>query len=265
LGDLWTRVWDDLGTRVEIGPVPPERDWRPNHDGILEGVASERAIHWRVPRLARIWVWRRLESGNQAVLESVIDTLVTDRYGKGGSLDLEGRWFGEASVQLTLGDLGAPVKMVAGDKSAVGAIADAIAAAPDQFAAGLDAVSKASTTLGDLSSAGAEQRLKAVKRQVEQRTQELELQGINATADSFAELKGLKQQVEIAQAQSSLAPPSPSELARLEGELAKATASRDLETVNRDRAQASELAAMKSEIERLTVELALVKLKKEDG
>jgi len=261
LGEVWEKMWELLGIRVEIGPVPPDKAWRPNPTGVVVGDPSDKAIHWRTARPARLWVWRRTEGEPGAVLESAIDTLVTDRYSASASLNLEGRWFGEASVQLTMSDLGAPSKLAAGDKSAVGAIADAIAAAPEQFTAGLDAVSKASTTLGDLSSAGAEQRLKAIKRQLDQRTQELELQGLNATAESFAELKRLKQQVEIAEAQGSLAPPT--ELAKLEGELAKETAQRDLEAVARDRAQSAELAALNSEIARLTAEVERMKLQEQ--
>ncbi len=130
-------------------------------------------------------------------------------------------------------------------------------AAPEQIAASLDAVAKASTSLGDLSSAGAELRVKALTRQVDQRTQELELEGINA--EDFAELTRLTQQVEIARTQGSLAPPS--ELSRLEGVLARQTTRRDLDAVHRDRAQSAELAAVHSEIDQLKAELRLAQLR----
>ena len=252
-------IWDTLGVLVEIGPVNPQTSWRPNAEGVVKGTLNEQSVHWRRPRPARLWIWRR-DSDDKAVLEQISDVLVTDRYSTAGSMKLEGRYFGEQALDIAFNDLGVPTKLVTGDKSAVGAIADAISSAPEQFTAGLDAVSKASTTLGDLASAGAELRLKAIKREVEQRTQELELQGINATAEDFAELKRLKQQVEIATAQGSLAPPS--ELAKLEAELSRETTQRDLEAVRRDRAQAAELAAVHSEIDQLKAELELVRIRK---
>lgn len=257
---VW-HIWETLGVLVEIGPVSPQTPLRPNADGSVEGTLDKRSVHWREPRPARLWVWRRGSDG-EPVLEQVSDILVTDQFSTPNSMKLEGRFFGEQAANIALNALGVPTKLVTGDKSAVGAIADAISSAPDQFTAGLDAVSKASTTLGDLSSAGAELRLKAIKRQVEQRTQELELQGINATADEFVELKRLKQQVEIASAQGSLAPPS--ELAKLEAELSRETTQRDLEAVRRDRARSAELAAVHSQIEQLKAELELMRLRTEN-
>jgi hypothetical protein len=261
-GSVVQHIWDTLGVLVEIGPVNPQTSWRPNAEGRVQGTLDEQSVHWRTPRSARLWIWRR-DSDDKAVLEQISDILVTDRYSTAGCMKLEGRYFGERAVDLVLNDLGVPTKLVTGDKSAVGAIADAISTAPEQFTAGLDAVSKASTTLGDLSSAGAELRLKAIKRDVEQRTQELELQGINATAEDFAELKRLKQKVDIATAQGSLAPPS--ELAKLEAELSRETTQRDLEAVRRDRAQAAEMAAVHSEIDRLKAELELIRIRREAG
>jgi len=257
-GALVEHIWETLGTVVEIGPISPQLPYQPNSSGMVEGKLDEQSIHWREPRLARLWIWRR-DSNDRQVLEQVSDVLVTDRFSKSSSLKLEGRRFGERAAEIALNEWGAPKKLVVGDKSAVGAVADAISSAPEQFTAGLDAASKSSSALGDLSTAGAELRLKAIKRQVEQRTQELELEGINATAEDFAQLKRLQQQVEIASAQGALAPPS--ELATLQDELSRETAKRDLDAVQRDRAQAAEISAIQSEIERLKAEVELAKLR----
>ena len=260
LADVWKQLWEDLGVRVEIGGVPPGGSWRPNTFGVVDSDLGAQAVQWRRPRPARVWIWRRDEGGT-AALEKVVDTLVTDRYSLSGSIDLNGRWFGESSMQMTMDDLGAPSRIASGDKSAAGAIADAISSVPEQVMSTLEAVSKASTALTDLSATSAEQRLKSIKRQVEQRTQELELLGLNASAEDFAELKRLKQRVEIAEAQSALAPPSG--LATLEDQLAKQTARRDLEAVSRERTQAAELAATRSEIAQLAAEVELLKLRKQ--
>lgn len=255
-------IWETLGVLIEIGPVSKQEPYRPNEEGTVKGNPDVESIHWRDPRLARLWVWRRVGPDEQPVLEQMSDILVTDRFSNSRSLKLDGHFFGDQAAAITLDPLGCPIKFVSGDKGAVGAVADAISAAPEQFVAGLDAVTKASTALGDLSTAGADLRLKAIKRQLDQRTQDLELEGLNATAADFAELKRLKQQVEIAEAQGSLAPPS--ELAKLEGQLVQETAGRDLDAVRRDRAQVAELGALHGEIDLLKAELGLVKLRLPD-
>ena len=132
------------------------------------------------------------------------------------------------------------------DTSAVGAIAEAIAGAPEQLVAGMDAVSKASANLRGLRDAAAERKLEAIKRQVTQRTQELELRGLNATADDFAKLKRQQQKVAMLEAEGALTPAS--ELSKLQNELAGETGRADLEKVQRDRQVASDLAAMQAEI-----------------
>ena len=252
---LWDRIWDELGVRVEIGAAAPQTSWRPNTAGAAAADIGPQKVSWRVPRAARLWIWTRGADSDTAVLEKATDVLVTDRFSHSASLSLEGRFWGESKLEIAFDDLGQPSKLVQGDKSAVGAIADALAAVPDQVTSGLDAVTKASTSLGDLGDAAAERRLKALKRQVEQRQQELELQGIDATADSFAELKRLQQQVDLQTAQGTL---DSAGLKELENELAMETARRDLEARSRERRLATELATTQAEIARLEAELKLL-------
>ena len=255
---LWQRIWDELGVRVEIGAAPPETSWRPNTAGAAAADIGPQKVSWRVPRAARLWIWTRGADTDTAVLEKATDVWVTDRFSHSASLSLEGRSWGESKVEIAFDDLGQPSKLVQGDKSAVGAIADALAAVPDQVTSGLDAVTKASTSLGDLGDAATERRLKALKRQVEQRQQELELQGIDATADSFAELKRLQQQVDLRTAQGTL---DSAGLKELENELAMETARRDLEARSRERQLATELATTQAEIARLEAQLKLLEAK----
>lgn len=259
-GSELKQIWEMFGVAVEIGPVGEEAAYRPNPTGTV-GELDEQNVHWREPRPARLWVWRRDED-RKPVLEQVADVVVTDRYSVAGELQLRGRRWGEESVSIAFGPMGGPTKLEVGEKGVVGAIADAIAGAPEQFVAGLDAVNKASTTFGDLTSAADQRRLTAIKRQVEQRSQELELQGLTATADDFVTLKQLQQQVEIAEAEGTLAPPAaPTKLDRLEAQLKTQTVRRDLEVIRREHSQAAELGAMYSEIERLRAELQLIKLR----
>ncbi|MFT4108101.1 hypothetical protein [Propionicimonas sp.] len=249
-------LWQDCGIWLEVGPTLADPDWRPNHAGAVDGATLRRdVVYWRVPRMARVWVWRRGDSG-RPVLEKAADVPVTDRFGESTSMALDGRFFGEASVDVTFGDLGSPARLVVGDKSVAGAIADAIGGAPDQVSAGLDAATRIGASADALRDAADVRGLEVIKRQLERRSKELELQGVNATADSYAELKRLQQQVDIASAQGSLAPPST--LATLQNELAEATARRDLDAVNRDSAQAAELAGVRAEIARLQAQVQLL-------
>ncbi len=251
-------LWNVCGLWIEVGPTFSHAGWRPNPVGTQ--AAGDR-VYWRLPQPASLWVWRR-DSEGAAVLDQVVDTMVVDRFSDTGSLPIEGRYFGEAAVDVTFDELGFPATTSQSDKSAAGAVADGLAGLPGQIQEGLSAVGTIATTTSELRDAAAKRRLAEVTRKVDQRSKELELQGINATADSYAELKRLQQQVEIAEAQSTLAPPSPTELSRLENDLAEATARRDLEAVNRARAQESELAATQAEIARLQAQIDLLTLQR---
>lgn len=258
---VWDFLWKKCGIWVEVGPTLASSDWHPNPDGHVPGEILQRDdphLYWRIPRPARLWIWKKSVSG-QPVLEKAVDIVVTDRFSLSDSLLLDGRFFGEASVEVLFDDLGFPSKLVQGDKSAVGAIADTLSGIPDQLIAGLGAATTIGTSIEDLRDAADKRSLEVIKRQVEQRAKELELQGVNATADSYAELKRLQQQVEIATAQGSLAPAS--ELSQLQHELAEATARRDLDAVTRDRADAAEFAGVRAEIARLQAQIQLLEAK----
>ena len=256
--DVWNQLWTQSRIWVEVGPGVARQGWRPNPTGVAMDDPVPERVYWRVPYPARLWVWRQDDAG-EPVLEKTIDVMVANRFSQTDSLPLDGRFFGEAAVELVFDELGSPTKLVQGDKSAAGAIADALLSVPDQVAAGLETATKIGTSVGDLQDAAAKRRLETINRLVDQRAKELELQGINATAESYAEQKRLEQQVAIAKAQGSLAPAS--ELSRLQNELAEATARRDLEAVSRERAQASELAEVRAELAKLEAQLDIIRIK----
>ncbi|MGH9244490.1 MAG: hypothetical protein ACRD29_09265 [Acidimicrobiales bacterium] len=154
---------------------------------------------------------------------------------------------------------GAVTKIARNDKSALGAFVDAIGGVPAAVASGVESVSKISSILGTLADADAERRLGATKRQVEQRKLELEAKGLDATAEDFAELKRLEQQVLITTATRSLTPTTSTELGRIQDALALETARRDLEAIMRQRALDGELAAAQAEIARLRTDLELAR------
>ena len=256
--DVWNQLWTQSRIWVEVGPGVARQGWRPNPTGVAMDDPVPERVYWRVPYPARLWVWRQDDAG-EPVLEKTMDVMVANRFSQTDSLPLDGRFFGEAAIELAFDELGSPMKLVQGDKSAAGAIADALLSVPDQVAAGLETATKIGTSVGDLQDAAAKRRLEVINRLVDQRAKELELQGINATAESYAEQKRLEQQVAIAKAQGSLAPAS--ELSRLQNELAEATARRDLEAVSRERAQASELAEVRAELAKLEAQLDIIRIK----
>ena len=250
-------LWTGSGVWLEVGPSSAGQNWKPNPDGTVPGdTLKTNHIYWRLPRTARLWIWRAGVDG-KPLLERTVDVAVTDRYSASESIPLDGRFFGEASVEIIFDDLGLPSKVVQGDTSVAGAIADALGGVTEQVSAGLTAASTIGTSVDGLREAADKRRLEVITRQVDQRAKELELQGINATADSYAELKRLQQQVEIASAQGSLAPASA--LSQLQDELAEATARRDLAAVNRETALAVELAEIRAEIARLQAQQELLK------
>jgi hypothetical protein len=226
-------AWDHLGVAVTIEPLaqravePPPRTRNPLVGDRGEPTAAER-LSWRVPRPVRVWVWRRGRNGDPA-LERVSNAVVVDGETIERYLIVDERLFGEASGTLELGELGAPVKASAGSKSALAALADALTGAPDAIATGLEAAKKAQAAYVGLEDAGDQHRLDVLKRRKDTLQAELDLKGLEATAEDFGQLKSLEQQVSIAEFQGKLTPasPSPLDLLKAQLELAKTQAALD--------------------------------------
>ncbi len=247
-------IWDDVGVLVQIGPAD---GWSSHRQS--GGESKPNGVEWRIPRLVRLWVWRRGEDDKPSLEHSFHATIV-DKHSESDHMSLDTSAFGEKGGAVAFDELGAVTKIVRNDKSGLGSFADALGGLPAAVASGLDSASKISTSVTSLADASAERRLATLKRQVEQQTKELEKKGLAATAQDFAELKRLEQQVAIADANTKLA--SPGGLAHVQGQLALEAAYRDLEMAERERALANETAETNAEISRLTAEVQLATLQK---
>lgn len=256
-------LWEQLGVLVEIGPPDGRAMYRRAPSPNSGDAADDDQVQWRVPRPVRLWVWRRAKDDLPS-LERSLETAIVDRHSATQEMPLSRSVFGEQGGALVFDTMGAVTKIVRNDKSALGAFADALGAVPAAVVSGLDSASKISTSLASLTDADAERRLAMLKRQVEERTKDLELKGLNATGEDFAELKRLEQEVLLQKAVASLAPGSGRELAQLQAELALETARKDLDAAVRQRALDGELASAQAEIARLTAQLKLAKLRKSE-
>ena len=203
------RVWMELGVIVQVELPDDRRERNPSlHDPPIGGDADEsKRVRWRVPRQARLRVWRCGKDGTP-VLERHLLTFIVDNACGSSAVTLKKRFFGEDSVALEFGEYGMPTKLVAGERSALGSFADALAGIPAVMAGGLESATNAQASLTGLLDAKADRELSGLKWRVEKTRQELESKGLAATANQFAELKRLEQQVQIAEAQGRLTPSS---------------------------------------------------------
>jgi hypothetical protein len=256
-------AWDNLGVIVGLGNPTI---------GSARGAAVDRfdepqpdVVYWRQPRVVRVWIWKR-GADEQPALDRTFPAVVLDELSYLAGVRLNAALFGERSGSLTFGEQGTPTKIVRADKSAIGAFAAALSEVPASVTAGLESASKAQTTFTGLLDAADERKLTAIKRRVDALNKELELKGLEATADLFDELKVLEQQVAIADAEGKLKPPSePSELDRLKTKLEFEETRSKLEAVRRQSEMDSELADARSEIARLEARVKIIELKSESA
>jgi hypothetical protein len=247
-------LWDDMGVIVTVTPA----DGRGSTTWTAQDAPAPdpSTVFWRVPRPVKLCTWR-IDADEKPVLDRVEEVQVVDVHSQVVGRSLGDRFFGSEEAGIVFGPDGAPTKLSSSDISAAGALADALGGLGTKVAEGLDTASKISTTAATLSDANAKRRLDALTTEHALVSKRLELDGLDATAADFAEAKRLEQQVAMAKATGELA--GPSELSRLQNQLALETARRDLEAVARSRALDTELAAAQAEIQRLTTQLALEK------
>lgn len=242
LDGVMRTLWEALGVVVEIGPADGYDRLRPAPDAGGGRDRSE-SLWWRVPRPARFWVWRR--AGDEPVLERSFEAAVVDRFSATRRMPLEAGWFGDHGGAIAFDALGAPAKIVRTERGALGAFADAVGGVPASVASGLDSATKISASLVSLADAAGKRRLDLLAQEVAVRSKELEQRGLDATADEFAELKRLQQEVALAKARAEL----PVETA------SPATPAPPAAEAAHSRALDAELAAAQAEIARLSAEL----------
>ena len=248
------QVWKTLGITVQIEPADgytnPGPFSAPVHLPPLgNGAEEERTVRWRVPRPVRLSIWRRDPASGLPILERSLPHLLLDQRCTIQGLVLTGATFGSRSAAVVFDANGVPTSITRTDESGVGAFADALAGVPGAISGGLDVANKAQATVGTLLDAGSERRAAAAKRAFEQAQADLDARGLAATAEDFARAKRLEQQVTIAAAEGTLAPPA--EAAVLEAELREVTSRHALAAARREESLEYELGALRSETARL--------------
>lgn len=248
LGEKARKIWTDLGVIVQVG-APDGRMQPPRRDTPEYKESEEhRRIRWRIPRPVRMSIWR-LGEENECVLERTFPSLIVDEQCDTAAMTLESNVFGEQSAEIEFSESGIPTKFVHGEKGPLGSFADALKDVPSTLVAGLQAAKDTTSSLTTLADANEERELAGLKRRVERAQQELERKGLDATAEQFAELKRLEQQVAIGDAQGKLAPPS--ELDALKSQLELVQTRSSLHAAERTEALDSELADIRAEVARL--------------
>lgn len=251
-------IWDDLGIIVQVEPLYG----RSHHTGHLPPMADApteaRFVRWRVPRPARITIWRR-GSNNRPTLERSTPEMIVDATSSTAAFELTATFFGEHSSELTFAALGQPTKLAAVSGDGAAAFADALAGLPDAVAGGLKSATEATESFGGLLDAESKRRLDAKKRELEMLQTEISLKGTQATAEDATMLKRLEQQVAIADAEGKVSTTS-MDAAAAEAELRLVKAQTDLHKATRDNELELELGALRSEVARLQEQIALDKL-----
>ena len=268
LGERARQVWDATGAMVQVeqwaapAPAPvvekiPARTFGEQYASVrAEPVSLDERVVWRVARPVTLSVWTRTSAGVE--LTRRFPARVLDAASEVRSIPLEDRFFGEESVEIHF-DADGNLSSVGGKAtSAVASFLESLGTVPESVAGGIATALKARTDLASIADAADVRRVAAAKRQLEQLQAELDLKGLAATSDDVARLASLTQQVSIAEAEGTLAPPG--ETARLEAEAKLVEARTKLADAHRTEALEQEIGSLRSEIARLALEVEKAKL-----
>ncbi len=247
LGLVAAKVWKELGVIAQVEPATGRR-LVPRRDSPERDDEEESRVRWRIPRPVRITVWRA-NSGGKPTLERSFPTLIVDEHCDTSAFSLRASLFGEETAEMIFDGLGTPTKISSTTKNAAGQIADALSGVPEAVSGGLDSASKIQTLFTGLVDAGEVRLLAGLKRRLESAQADLDLKGLAATEQDFAELKRLQQEVLIAEAHGKLAPAS--QTSQIEDELRLVKARTDLHAARRSEAIEMELDGVRAEVARL--------------
>ncbi len=192
-------VWDTYGVALA-------RDESHALSGPAEIVhgdpGSDDGIWVRHPRLAVLRVVHRAP-GSSLRIERTERRLVMDDRCTNEFLPFDKPFFGKRSLTLQFSDIGA-LTGIKESRSGAGDVAGTIAGLPGTVAGGLETASKLLTTVDTLRARDDTAAIAALKRQVERKTEALNLKGLRATEADFGELERLKQMVEMVTARQAL-------------------------------------------------------------
>ena len=178
------------------GAAPPDRATRPQ--------PAENEILVRLPRRVRLTAYE-LDPSGALVKRSSTAALVMDGRCPHTTVQITKALFGKRAVKIgfSAGSALESLRLAATSESA--AAADTAGALPNAVALGLERSRKIVTRAAALRSAGLDQRLSVLTRELQLKRQEIVQAGLLATAGSYAELQSLKRQVALLEQRKALA------------------------------------------------------------
>lgn len=215
-------VFEAFGIVVELQPLAPVSPGHAPVDGAT--------VQWRVPRPARLWVWRRTSARSEDLhLADVLPIDLLDSSCALRSLPLDKVFFGSRSTELTFDENGQPTRLARNATSGAAEFADALTGLPEGISGGLSTALAVRTSAADLHDLEAARAHAHLIREVEATQKRLDVAGLEATSEQHAELARLEQQVKLRTATQALAPPEPpGETARVLAEIERLRARHDL-------------------------------------
>ena len=209
-------AFEALGVMVVVTDDPPVApgappadgaalsDGGPSPDGARRPVVAENEIVVRLPRRVRLTVYE-LAAGGELVKRSSSSVLVMDGRCPHTTVELTKTLFGKRAVRLGFSAGSALESLRVGATSGAAAAAETAGALPNAIALGLERSRKIVTRTAALRSAGLDQRLSVLTRELQLKRQEIAQAGLQATAGSYAELQALKRQVALLEQRKALA------------------------------------------------------------
>ena len=178
------------------GAAPPDRAARPQ--------PAENEILVRLPRRVRLTVYE-LDPSGALVKRSSTAALVMDGRCPHTTVQITKALFGKRAVKIGFSAGSALESLRLAATSEAAAAADNAGALPNAVALGLERSRKIVTRAAALRSAGLDQRLSVLTRELQLKRQEIAQAGLLATAGSYAELQSLKRQVALLEQRKALA------------------------------------------------------------
>lgn len=245
-------LWDSYGIYLETA----ERAVAPAvvDDG---SALSTNQVHWREPREVELWVWKRAGETMELVSTEIIR--INDDFCRIRALELNTKLFGTNGGSITFNEDGSPSKVTMNEESPISSILKSLGAVADDVGSGVTAAKGLVDNVINIRDAQADRDKAAAERDLAEAKARLELKGVEATADDYADLQRAEQAVKLKTANTALAPSAaPSSLEVLKTELDRVRTQNSLDAARREAATESSLADVKLEVARLQAEVARV-------
>lgn len=253
--------WETLGIAVVL--TDPQLT-APEEEPVRLSRRNEIVV--RQPRLVRLSVYEKADDG-KAVLQRTGWHRVVYSASALDPVSLE-----DGAAVLGFGDLGTVTSISSSQRSAAADAADTLGALPGTVTASLEGAVKARTALSALRSADVADDLDRKTKLVAIKSKELELAGLNATDDQYVELAKLKQDLEFATTNKGLrdnaaptADPAAAHLAEVKAKLELLETERSVLVATRRLESEAELGGLRTELARITAEVAVLKARADAG